>query len=78
MDELIRLLGLALPDTAWIVRLKVVLGGICGLGAGLVFMASGLESSLTRGALMALCGLALIAITARSAARTSAEREGRV
>jgi hypothetical protein len=43
VDELFRLLGLALPDTPMIIRLKVAFGGICGLGAGLLFMASGLE-----------------------------------
>jgi hypothetical protein len=79
MDELFQLLGLALPDTATIFRLKVVFGRICGLGAGLLFMASGLDDALTWGALMAACGLALIGIAAHSSAcaarRATAERE---
>jgi hypothetical protein len=79
MDELFRLLGLALPDTATILRLKVAFGGMCGLGAGLLFMASGLDGSLAWGALMAACGLALIGIAVRgfahAAGREAAERE---
>jgi hypothetical protein len=79
MDELFQLLGLALPDTATILRLKVAFGGLCGVGAGLLFMASGLEGSLAWGASMAACGLALIGIAARclarGAGREAAERE---
>ena len=80
MDELFRLLGLALPDTPKVLWLKVAFGGICGLGAGLLFMASGLDGALARGAMMAACGLALIGIAARgfarAARRATAEREG--
>jgi hypothetical protein len=43
MDELFQLLGLVLPDTATMLRLKVAFGGICGLGAGVLYMASGLD-----------------------------------
>jgi hypothetical protein len=71
MDELFQLLGLALPDTPIIVRLKVAFGGVCGLGADLLFMASGLEGSRAWGALMAACGLALIGIAARGLARAA-------
>src|SRR5262249_36304752 len=80
MDELLRLIGLALPDTATMLRLKIVFGGICGLGAGLLFMASGLDGSLVRGALMAACGIVLIGValcgSARSSRRGAGEGEG--
>jgi hypothetical protein len=66
MDELFQLLGLALPDTATIFRLKVVIGGLGGLVAGLLFMASGLEGALPRGAAIGACGLLLIGVAARS------------
>jgi hypothetical protein len=69
MDELFRLLGLVLPDTPTMLRLKVAFGGLCGLGAGLLFLASGLDGSLAWGASMAACGLALIGIAARGLAR---------
>jgi hypothetical protein len=79
MDELFQLLGLALPDTGIMLRLKVAFGGMCGLGAGVLFMASGLDGSLIWGGLMAVCGLALLGIAARGLARSAwretAERE---
>jgi hypothetical protein len=66
MDQLLHLIGLAFPDTPAIFRLKVLLfGGIGGLGAGLLFMTSGLEGSVLRGGLIAACGFALIGITVR-------------
>ena len=76
MDELLRLIGLALPDTAAILRIKVAFGGFCGLGAGVLFMASGLDGSLAWGALMAVCGIVLIGVAVRSAVRVG-ERGGR-
>jgi hypothetical protein len=69
MDDLFRLIGLMLPDTWEMLRLKVIFGGICGLGAGLLFMATGLDGSLAWGGLMAACGIALIGIASRSIAR---------
>jgi hypothetical protein len=69
MEDLFRLIGLALPDTPVILRLKLTVGGLCGLGAGLLFMTTGLEGSLTRGGMIAACGLALIAIAARGGIR---------
>jgi hypothetical protein len=71
VDDLSRLIGLVLPDTGVMLRLKVVFGGLCGLGAGLLFMTSGLEGSIARGGLMAACGIALIGIVWRSATRTT-------
>jgi hypothetical protein len=76
MNELFELLGRALPDTPTILRLKVlVAGGIGGLAAGVLYMASGLDGSLIRGGLIAACGLALIAITIRSFARAASKGE---
>jgi hypothetical protein len=67
MDRLFHLIGLALPDTPTILRLKVlVAGGVGGVAAGLLFALSGVEGSITRGALMAICGLTVIGITFRS------------
>ncbi len=80
MEELFRLLGLALPDTPKILWLKVAFGGFCGLGAGLLFMTSGLDGSLIRGAMIAACGLALIGFGARGfacAARRATTRRDR-
>jgi hypothetical protein len=74
MDQLFQLIGLALPDTNVILRLKVLFGGICGLGAGLLFMTSGLEGSALWGSLMAACGFAVIGITIRSHAREARKR----
>jgi hypothetical protein len=71
MDDLFRLIGLVLPDTEAMLRLKVVFGGICGLGAGLLFMASGLDGSLAWGAMMAACGITLIGIAYLSAVRAA-------
>jgi hypothetical protein len=73
MDELFQLLGLALPDTAMTLRLKVAFGGMCGVCAGVLFMASGLDGSLAWGSLMAACGLALIGIAARSFVRAAGQ-----
>jgi hypothetical protein len=80
MDDLFRLIGLVLPDTGAMIRLKVVFGGICGLGAGLLFMASGLDGSLAWGGMMAACGIALIGIAslgATHAARRAATDQER-
>jgi hypothetical protein len=75
MDQLFHLIGLALPDTPAIFRLKVLLfGGIGGLGAGLLFMTSGLEGSVLRGGLIAACGFALIGITVRGHVREARTR----
>ena len=75
MNQLFHLIGLALPETPAIFRLKVLLfGGIGGLGAGLLVMTSGLEGSVLRGGLIAACGFALIGITVRSHVRE--ERKG--
>ena len=65
MDELFRLIGLALPDTPTIFRLKVLFVGIGSLWVGLLFMASGIEGSVLWGGLIAACGFALIGITVR-------------
>jgi hypothetical protein len=79
MDQLFHLIGLALPDTAAIFRLKVLFGGFCGLAAGLLVITSGLEGSVLRGGLIAACGFAVIGITVRShvrdARRRAAERK---
>jgi hypothetical protein len=69
------LLGLVLPDTATVFPLKIVFGGISGLGAGLLFITSGLEGALTWGTLMAACGITLIGLGSRSLTR--AVRAGR-
>jgi hypothetical protein len=74
MDQLFHLIGLALPDTPAIFRLKVLFGGIGGVGAGLLFMTSGLEGSVLWGGLMAACGFALIWITVRSQVREARKR----
>ena len=74
MDQLFQLIGLALPDTPAIFRLKVLFGGICGLGAGLLFMTSGLAGSVVWGGLMAACGFAMIGITVRSHTREAQKR----
>jgi hypothetical protein len=67
MNELLELLGRALPDTPMILRLKVlVAGGIGGLAAGVLYMGSGLDGSLMRGGLIAACGVVLIYIPIRS------------
>src|SRR5207302_8185077 len=41
------LIGLVLSDTYTELRLKILAGGVCGLGAGILFAMSGLEGSLT-------------------------------
>jgi hypothetical protein len=74
MDQLFQLIGLALPDTPVMFRLKVLFVGICGLGAGLLFMTSGLAGSVLWGGLMAACGFAIIGITVRSHAREARKR----
>jgi hypothetical protein len=67
MDKLFELIGLALPDTPTILRLKALLaGGVGGIGAGVMFMLSGVEGSLVWGAAMMICGLSVIGITVRS------------
>jgi hypothetical protein len=69
MDQLFHVIGLALPDTPVIFRLKVLFGGICGLAAGMLVMISGLEGSVLWGDLTAACGAALIGLTIRSHVR---------
>jgi hypothetical protein len=49
MEMLFDLIGLALPDTPTMFRLKLAVGGICVLGAGLLFMLTGLGGSLIWG-----------------------------
>jgi hypothetical protein len=67
MDKLFELIGLALPDTPTILRLKALLaGGVGGIGAGAAYLLSGVEGSLVGGAAMMICGLSVIAITVRS------------
>jgi hypothetical protein len=74
MDELFRLIGLALPDTPTIFRLKVLFVGIGSLWVGLLFMASGIEGSVLWGGLIAACGFALIGITVGTHAREARKR----
>jgi hypothetical protein len=69
MDQIFRLIGLALPDTPAVIRLKVLIVGIVGVVAGLWFMTSGLEGSVVWGGLIAACGFAMIGITVRSHSR---------
>jgi hypothetical protein len=77
MDKLFELIGLALPDNATMLRLKVlVAGGIGGLSAGLLFMTSGLDGAILWGTAMAACGIALIGIPVRSFLREGRKREG--
>jgi hypothetical protein len=67
MDKLFELIGLALPDTPTILRLKALLaGGLGGIAAGVVFMLSGVEGSVVGGVAMMICGLSVISITVRS------------
>jgi hypothetical protein len=76
MEDELRLIGLALPNNGTILRLKVlVAGGIGGVGAGLLFMTSGLDGAIVRGAALAGCGVALIAISIRSLLRELALNE---
>jgi hypothetical protein len=78
MDELLQLLGLALPDTPTILRLKVlVLGGLGAVTAGVLLMASGVEGTLALGAGMVACGAALIALPIRSFRRAARERQAK-
>jgi hypothetical protein len=74
MDQIFHLIGLALPDTTAIFRLKVLVVGIGGLAAGLLFMTSGLEGSVLWGGLIAACGLTVIGITVRSYVREARKR----
>jgi hypothetical protein len=71
MDQLLQLIGLALPDTPAIFRLKVLFAGICALAAGLLFATSGLPGSVLWGGLIVACGFAVIAITLRSHVRAA-------
>jgi len=74
MDKLFELIGLALPDNATMLRLKVLAGGIGGLGAGALFMTSGLDGAIVWGAAMAACGIALIWISVGSFQREAQKR----
>jgi hypothetical protein len=75
MDDLFRLIGIVLPDTPTLLRIKVlVAGGLGGLAAGITYMMTGLEGSLVRGALIATCGILMIAITVRSFHREAQKR----
>jgi hypothetical protein len=65
MEHLFQLIGLALPDTPTIFRLKVLVVGVACLGMGLLFTTSGIEGSILRGGLIAACGFALTAIAVR-------------
>lgn len=72
--KLFELIGLALPDTVTVFRLKVLVAGIVGLGMGLLFMRSGIEGSAFWGGAIAACGLALTAITVRNLVRDEGRR----
>ena len=74
MDQLFHLIGLALPDTPTIFRLKVLVVGVACLGMGLLFTTSGIEGSVLRGGLIATCGFALTALTVRSHSREARKR----
>src|SRR5262245_50576760 len=74
MDQFFQLIGLALPDTPVIFRLKVLLVGIGGAGAGMLFMTSGLAGSVLWGGAIAACGFGLIAITIQSFAGEARKR----
>jgi hypothetical protein len=80
MEKLFALIGLALPDTATILRLKVlVAGGVGGVFAGVLFILSGVDGALAGGAAMAACGIMLIGITVRSWLREARKSEaGRI
>jgi hypothetical protein len=76
MDQLFQLLGLALPDTATVLRLKVLLaGGVGGVVAGVLLMASGVEGTLAPGAAIAACGVALVVLPIRSFLREARQQE---
>jgi len=76
MDELFRLVGLALPDTEMMLRLKVGFGGICGIGAGVLLMWTGPDGSLAWGASMAACGIALLWIAFHNSIRIKRRATG--
>jgi hypothetical protein len=67
MDKLFELIGLALPDTPTILRLKALLaGGVGGIAAGVLYLLTGVEGSVVGGVAMMVCGLTVIGITVRS------------
>jgi hypothetical protein len=74
MDQLFHLIGLALPDTPTLFRLKVLVVGMACLGMGLLFTTSGIEGSVLRGGPIAACGFALTAITVRRHVREARKR----
>jgi hypothetical protein len=76
VDELFRLIGLALPDTGTMLRLKVGFCGICGIGAGLLCIGTGLDGFLVLGALMAACGIALLGIASHNSILTRRRATG--
>jgi len=79
MDDPFRLTGPVLPDPWVMPRLKVVFRGICGLGASLLFMGSGMDGSRAWGGMIAAGGIVPIEIASRSIARearqAAADRE---
>jgi hypothetical protein len=66
MERLFELIGLALPDTPTILRLKVLVVGVGGVIAGVLFALSGVDGAIAGGALMVACGITLLAISVRS------------
>lgn len=76
MDNLFELIGLALPDTMTMLRLKVlVAGGVGGVLAGVLFITSGVDGAIVWGALIVACGITLIWLPVRSFLREARTRE---
>jgi hypothetical protein len=76
MDRLFELIGLALPNTPKLLRLKCLCGGLCGVGAGLLYMTSGLADALVWGGLMMACGIAVFGLVVRSFVREARRKDG--
>jgi hypothetical protein len=75
MGPLIELFGLLFPDTMSAFRIRLCLGGLCGVAAGLLILAGPVEGMALYGLGCGACGMALIGLSAWDAVRSRRQRE---
>jgi hypothetical protein len=75
MENLFRLIGLAIPETSAMFRLKILVAGLCGIVAGVVLTLSGVDGMFLHGASIAACGAALAGLAVRSLIREERRRK---
>ena len=75
MAPLIELIGQQFPDTPSAFRLRLCLGGVCGIAAGLLILSGPVEGAALYGLGVGACGMAIVGLSAWAGVRSRRRRE---